>query len=162
MQTAHYQPQHNTIIMRGSRGALHWKPTMPSREAPDLSDSQYEFFSLDSRQAMMMIAPNSLVLIVAGKKFLLNTRSRLAVCPQLSCPHRCREKSPYLTLTVGHEEEDDVKNLQLARGRGGKEAREDEKQVQTNRQELTVGLGKGRIKGRKSTIFNQNVFRIYE
>ena len=34
-------------------------------------------------------------------------------------------------------------------GRGGKEAREEEKEVQTNRQQLTVGLGKG-----KSTIFN--------
>ena len=46
------------------------------------------------------------------------------------------------------EEEDCVKKvLARARGRGGKEAREEEKQVQTNRHELktsnlTVGLGK--------------------
>jgi len=39
-------------------------------------------------------------------------------------------------------EEDGVENFWLARGRGGKEDREDEKQVQTNRQELT---GKGKI-----------------
>ena len=31
------------------------------------------------------------------------------------------------------------------------------KEVQTNRQELTVGLGKGKIKGRKSTISDKNV-----
>ena len=46
-----------------------------------------------------------------------------------------------------------------ARGRGSKEAREEEKQVQTNRQgletsNLTVGLGKEVLKGRKSTIYN--------
>ena len=27
------------------------------------------------------------------------------------------------------------------------------KEVQTNRQELTVGLGKGKVKGKKSTIY---------
>ena len=52
------------------------------------------------------------------------------------------------------EEEDDVKKFWVDRGRGGKEAREDEKQVQTNGKELTVGLGKGKIWGRNSTIFN--------
>ena len=31
------------------------------------------------------------------------------------------------------------------------------KEVQTNRQKLTVGLGKGKIKGRKSTISDKNV-----
>ena len=33
-------------------------------------------------------------------------------------------------------------------------------EVQANKQELTVGLEK--VKGRKTTIFNQNVFRIWE
>ena len=51
------------------------------------------------------------------------------------------------------EDEDGVKKFLQARGRGGKEAGEKEKEVQTN-QELTVGLGKGKIKGRKITIFN--------
>ena len=46
-----------------------------------------------------------------------------------------------------------------ARGRGGKEAREEEKQVQTDRQGFetsnpTDGLGKEIFKGRKSTIYN--------
>ena len=36
------------------------------------------------------------------------------------------------------------------------------KEVQTNRQELTVGLGKGKIKGRKSTIFNSVRFLFTE
>ena len=37
-----------------------------------------------------------------------------------------------------------------ARGRGGKEAREEENQVQTNRQELTVGLGKEKLREENS------------
>ena len=45
-----------------------------------------------------------------------------------------------------------------AGGRGGKEAREEEMEIQTNRQEYNwvqaVGLGKGKMKGRKSRIFN--------
>ena len=47
-----------------------------------------------------------------------------------------------------------LKRYWQARGRGGKEVREVEKQVQTNRQELTVGLGKEISKGRNSTIYN--------
>ena len=47
-----------------------------------------------------------------------------------------------------------VKKFWQARGRGCKGAREEEKQVQASRQELTVSLGKGNIKGRKSKIFN--------
>ena len=54
-----------------------------------------------------------------------------------------------LALTNLQEEEDGVKKFWQARGRSGKEAREEEKEVQTNRQELTVDLGKGKIKRRK-------------
>ena len=53
--------------------------------------------------------------------------------------------------------EDGVKQVWQAKGRGGKEAREEEKVLQTNRQELTGGLGKGKIKGRKSTISDNKV-----
>ena len=49
-----------------------------------------------------------------------------------------------------------LKRFWQARGRGGKEVREEEKQVQANRQELTVGLGKGKFEAKK-TIFNYNV-----
>ena len=57
-------------------------------------------------------------------------------------------------LLTWNMEEDGVKKFWQARERGGKGAREEEKEVQTSRQELTVGLGKGKIRGRKSTIFN--------
>ena len=54
---------------------------------------------------------------------------------------------------MNYEEEDGVKKFWQARGSGGKEAREEEKQIQVNRQG-TVGLGKGKIRGRKSTIYD--------
>ena len=36
------------------------------------------------------------------------------------------------------------------------------KKIQTNKQELTVGLGKGKIKGRKSPISGKNVLEFYD
>ena len=45
--------------------------------------------------------------------------------------------------------EDGVKKFWQARGRSGEEAREEEKEVQTNRQELTVSLGKRKSEGKK-------------
>ena len=38
----------------------------------------------------------------------------------------------------------------------GSHAEKKKEEVQTNRQELTVGLGEGKIKGRKSMIFDKN------
>ena len=52
------------------------------------------------------------------------------------------------------EEEDSVKKFWEARCRGGKEAEEEEEQVQTYRQQLTVGLRKGKFRGKKSAISN--------
>ena len=57
--------------------------------------------------------------------------------------------------TISGKEEDGLKKFWQARGRGGTEAREEEKGG-SNQQagSLTVGLGKRKIKGRKNTNFN--------
>ena len=58
---------------------------------------------------------------------------------------RVAQEEPGAAKVFSREEEEyGVKKFWLARGRGGKEAREEEKEVQTNRQELTIGLGKGK------------------
>ena len=52
-------------------------------------------------------------------------------------------------------EEDGVRKFWQARTEGvARKPEKKKKEVETNRQKLTVSLGKGKIKGRKSTIFD--------
>ena len=72
-------------------------------------------------------------------------------------PHRFSRRPAVLDGLYGGYNEQQGRLYQgegLARGRGDKKAREEVKQVQTSRQELTVGLEKRKIRGKKISIFN--------
>ena len=58
------------------------------------------------------------------------------------------------------EEEDGVRNSGKPEEEVVRKPERKKKEVQTNRQGLTVGLGKGKIKGRKSTISDKNVLEL--